>query len=96
MDRHGFAPISPRSSPTKWACLKPQPRIFEAAAEACRSAPELLHIGDLEPTDIAGAHAVGATAALFAGDNGTYRESTAADYVFAHWDDFVDLLPGMV
>jgi len=98
MDRHGFTPhFTALIFSDEVGVSKPQPRIFEAAAEALQVGPgELLHIGDLEPTDIAGAHAVGATAALFAGDNGTYRESTAADYVFAHWDDFVDLLPGMV
>lgn len=75
---------------------KPQAAMFETAARHLRVAPhELLHIGDLEMTDIAGAKGVGAKTALFAGDNAKYRETTSADYVFADWSDFVRVLPSL-
>jgi FMN phosphatase YigB (HAD superfamily) len=68
--------------------------MFEAAARALGVKPrELLHIGDLEPTDIAGAHTMGAKAALFTGENIKYVETTVADYVFARWEDFTQRLP---
>jgi putative hydrolase of the HAD superfamily len=95
MDRHGFSPyFAAMIFSDEVGVSKPRPQMFEAAAHALEVAPnEILHIGDLEPTDIAGAHAIGAKAALFAGDNVKYVETTIADYVFAHWDDFIERLP---
>lgn len=95
LDRHGFSPyFAALIFSDEIGVSKPRPRMFEEAAHALRVQPqELLHIGDLEPTDIAGAHAVGAKAALFSGDNGKYVETTMADYVFAQWDDFIQRLP---
>ena len=69
---------------------KPQPAVFEHAAAALGVAPaELLHIGDLEPTDVKGAQNFGAKAALFCGDNTRYVKGSRADYVCSHWDEFV-------
>jgi putative hydrolase of the HAD superfamily len=98
MDRHGFTPhFTALVFSDEVGVSKPQPRMFEAAARALGvETGNLLHIGDLEPTDIAGAHAVGAKAALFTGDNSTYGESTAADYVFTHWNDFIARLAEIV
>jgi putative hydrolase of the HAD superfamily len=73
---------------------KPQRAMFESAAEALGvDVHGLLHIGDLEYTDIRGAKAVGAKAALFAGDNARYRDQTTADYVFSSWAEFLERLP---
>lgn len=73
---------------------KPQAPMFNTAAAALGVEPaELLHIGDLEGTDIIGAHGVGAKAALFAGDNARYLEDTTADYAFTDWNEFIALLP---
>jgi FMN phosphatase YigB (HAD superfamily) len=70
--------------------------MFERTAAAMGVAPnELLHIGDLEPTDIAGIHAVGGVGALFAGANDRFAENTTAEYVFHHWSEFLDILPGI-
>lgn len=72
---------------------KPQPGVFEHAVASLKVAPaELLHIGDLEPTDVKGAHNFGAKAALFTGDNTRYVEGSRADYIFSHWDEFVGVL----
>ena len=74
---------------------KPQRAMFERAAAGLGvQTSELLHIGDLEYTDIVGAHAVGAKAALFTGDNARHKDATSADYVFASWGEFVEMLGG--
>jgi len=95
MDRHGFTPYFTTFVFSDEAGVsKPRQEIFEAAARGLSVKPhELLHIGDLELTDIAGARAVGAKAALFTGENARYADATAADYVFSRWDDFVGRLP---
>jgi len=73
---------------------KPQRAMYEAAARQLGVEPhELLHIGDLEPTDIAGALNVGAKAALFAGSNDKYFETTQAHYKFRSWLEFTTQLP---
>jgi len=73
---------------------KPQAAMFETAARGLGVNPsELLHIGDLEPTDIEGARAIGAKAALFGGENPKYVGATQADHTFVTWPDFVGALP---
>jgi len=77
------------------AC-KPAAGMFEAAARGLGVPPaDLLHIGDLEYSDIAGAHALGARAALFAGVNREFLGCTEADYVFTSWREFLELLPSL-
>jgi putative hydrolase of the HAD superfamily len=72
---------------------KPDPAVYGKAAHGLGVAPDqLLHIGDLEYSDIAGAHAVGAKAALYTGVNDKYLETTRADYIFRTWDDFLGVL----
>ncbi|HOE67062.1 MAG TPA: HAD family hydrolase [Candidatus Hydrogenedentes bacterium] len=76
---------------------KPQRPMFETAARSLGVAPEeMLHIGDLEGTDIAGALNVGAQAALFLGDAPAACETTRANHVFTSWPEFVSVLPGLV
>ncbi|MBN2311892.1 MAG: HAD family hydrolase [Candidatus Hydrogenedentes bacterium] len=76
---------------------KPQAPMFETAAAGLGVTPDaLLHIGDLEWSDIAGARAIGATAALFAGANDRYRDCTEADHTFTSWPEFIEALPGLV
>lgn len=76
---------------------KPQALMFERTAEALGVAPhELLHLGDLEPTDIKGIQAVGGTAALFAGANDRFAANTRAEHVFFHWDEFTAALPELL
>jgi len=73
---------------------KPQPVTFETAARKLGVAPdELLHIGDLEPTDIVGVRRLGGTGVLFAGINPRYLGRTTADYTFLTWKDFTGALP---
>lgn len=75
---------------------KPQAAMFHHAAHGLGVAPnELLHIGDLEPTDVAGAINVGAFPALFAGDNTRYIQGTRARRVFHSWQEFIDALPAI-
>jgi FMN phosphatase YigB (HAD superfamily) len=70
---------------------KPQAAMFERAAEGLGVLPsELLHIGDLEWTDIVGAKALGAKAALYAGDNDRHLTDNTADFVFHSWQEFLD------
>jgi putative hydrolase of the HAD superfamily len=76
---------------------KPQRPMFETAARAMGVAPsELFHLGDLEITDIAGARNVGASAALFAGENAHYLGNTVADHTFTAWPDFTRALPQLL
>lgn len=98
LDRHGFTPhFRHVAFSDEVGVAKPQRPMFETTAAALGVQPhELLHIGDLEGTDIAGAHAVGAKAALFAGDNDRYAAETTADYVFHDWYAFIDALPALV
>jgi putative hydrolase of the HAD superfamily len=70
---------------------KPRARMFEAAAEGLGVAPhELVHVGDLEMTDIAGARAVGARAVLFTGANDRHAGRTRAHHEFGNWKDFTE------
>ena len=76
---------------------KPQKAMFEAAAHKLGVRPaELLHIGDLEFSDIDGAHGVHAQAALFAGENPAWLGKTKAEHVFESWDEFIRRVPALV
>lgn len=95
LDRHGFTQhFRCLTFSSDMGVAKPQRKMFEGTAEKLAvDVSDLLHIGDLEFTDIVGAHAVGAKAALFAGDNTRFATTTNADYTFHHWREFVDILP---
>ena len=95
LERHGFTPyFRALTFSDEVGVSKPQAAMFETAAKAVGVTPEeTMHIGDLEPTDIAGALGVGATAALFAGANPKYLATTKAHHTFTHWHEFLRLLP---
>jgi putative hydrolase of the HAD superfamily len=70
---------------------KPRARMFRTAADGLGVEPhELVHIGDLEMTDIAGARAVGARAVLFTGANDRHAGRTRAHHEFSNWRDFTE------
>jgi len=76
---------------------KPQAAMFHNVAHGLQvETHTLLHIGDLEPTDVVGAHNVGARAALFAGDNDRFWGKTTARYAYKSWADFSGALPSML
>jgi FMN phosphatase YigB (HAD superfamily) len=95
MGRHGFAEhFGAITFSDRVGVSKPQAAMFEATAGALGVRPdELLHIGDLEYTDVAGAHGVGAKAALFTAANAAHAADTRADYVFGNWHEFLSVLP---
>jgi putative hydrolase of the HAD superfamily len=95
MDRHSFTEyFSAITFSDHVGVSKPQRQMFEVTANALGVKPdELLHIGDLEYTDVAGAHGVGSKAALFTGANPAHAENTTADYVFNNWQEFLQILP---
>ncbi len=74
---------------------KPQRPMFEAAANGLDVPPvEILHIGDLEYSDIVGARDFGAHAALFTDVNASFHDTTSAEHIFRTWREFIDALPG--
>lgn len=95
LDRHAFTPhLKALTFSSDVGVAKPHARMFETAATALGVDPsELLHIGDLEFTDIVGAAAVNATPVLFAGDNRRYYEKTTAPHRFKNWPGFIQALP---
>ncbi len=98
LDRNGFTPyFKTIVFSDEVGVSKPQALMFETAAKGMGLEPrELLHIGDLEWTDVAGAKAIGARAALFAGDNARHLGETEADFTFTSWDEFIRQLPALV
>ncbi len=94
LEQHGFLSyLSHLSFSDEVGVAKPQPGMFQHAIDGLKVAPsELLHIGDLEPTDVKGAHSFGASAALFCADNDRYMEGSRAEFVFERWDDFTSNL----
>jgi putative hydrolase of the HAD superfamily len=97
LDRHGFLSyFKALAFSDEVGVSKPQPAMFHTAADGLGVHPsEMLHIGDLEWTDVIGAKGVGARAALFAGDNTRHRDATSADYTFNSWREFLDALPNL-
>lgn len=95
LDAHGFTPyFTTLTFSDEIGVAKPQALMFERTAAALGVAPsELLHIGDLEPTDIAGIQALGGSGALFAGANSRFANDTRAEFVFHHWTEFLEILP---
>ncbi len=98
LDRDGFAgQFRVLSFSDEVGVAKPQPAIFRHAAHELGVEPgAILHLGDLEPTDVAGALNVGAHAGLFAGDNNKYVDGTRAAHVFGSWKAFIERLPGLL
>lgn len=98
LDRHGFLEyFTVLAFSDEVRVSKPQRQMFATAAAALKVLPnELLHIGDIESTDIQGAKAFGAQAALFTGDNAEHANVTQADYTFGSWHEFIDVLPNLM
>ena len=98
LDRHGFLEhLNPVVFSDEAGVAKPHRAIFEHTARQMGVAPdELLHIGDLEHTDIAGAQAFGAKAILFIGANASFASTTRADYIFEDWSSFTEVLPQLL
>lgn len=98
LDRCGFLEhISCLSFSDEVGAAKPQASMFEHAISGLSiEAKSLLHVGDLEPTDVKGAQDFGARAALFAGDNDRYAKASQADFIFNSWADFLDTLPQLL
>ena len=97
LERGGFLPyLRVLAFSDEVRVSKPEPEMFQAAVTGLGVPPEeLLHIGDLEYTDVAGARAFGAQAALFAGENAVYLKDTQADHVFRSWPEFIAALPAL-
>ena len=98
LDHHGFRKhFTSFSFSDEVGVAKPQSAMYRHAAQGLNvHHTELMHIGDLEPTDVRGALNVGASAALFGGDNARYVEQSNADYVFTSWTQFIEQLPSIV
>jgi putative hydrolase of the HAD superfamily len=72
---------------------KPDPRAFEQAAQQLGVAPsELLHIGDLRRTDVAGVQGVGGVGVLYTGIRDDPDRTPDPDATLAHWRDAPALL----
>lgn len=98
LEQEGFLPsFTATTFSDETGVAKPQRFMFENTAEQLGvAAHELLHIGDLEPTDIVGAHQVHSKAGLFTEVNARYAEVTRADFIFPSWSHFLELLPDLV
>jgi FMN phosphatase YigB (HAD superfamily) len=94
LDRQGFLPhFKTLIFSDEAKASKPDPAVFQSLAQGLGvETRHILHIGDLEYTDIDGAHAVGAQAALFTGVNPQFAQTTKADYTFNTWQDLTTLL----
>lgn len=97
LDRHDFSShFAVMTFSDELGSSKPRAPMFEVTAARMGVQPhEMLHLGDLEHTDIAGAKAFGAKAGLFTGVNAAFANGTQADYVFSTWREFIDALPGI-
>jgi putative hydrolase of the HAD superfamily len=71
--------------------LKPHPAPFQKASELLGMDPEkILHVGDREDCDVAGAQLAGFRAALF--HRGKSAIESRADFTFSDWKQFVPIL----
>lgn len=75
-------------------CAKPKTEMFKKVIHTLQvPAEEILHIGDIERTDVEGALAAGMKTALYTGEvdrrNGT---DSRADFVLNHWSGLEDIL----
>lgn len=98
LERHGFLPyFRALTFSDEVGVSKPQAAMFERTAAALGVAPEeILHIGDLEPTDIAGIQRLGGTAALIAAANDKFYATTQAEHRFRAWPEFLAVLDELV
>jgi len=74
-------------------CSKPDPRAFHTPLDELGVPPDqAVHVGDIQRTDIAGAHAAGLRAIHFVGVNSADLFSSGADIVITRFDE----LPGAI
>ena len=72
---------------------KPDIRAFEQAGAALRvAAGEMVHIGDLRRTDVAGAQKAGLKAVLFTGVHEDSEETPAPHAILAHWQALPEII----
>ncbi len=92
LERHGFLPhLRIMSFSDEVGAAKPQAVMFTRTADALGvNVRDILHVGDLEPTDIAGIQALGGAGGLFTAVNDRYAGETRADHVFTGWPAFLD------
>lgn len=75
---------------------KPHPNTFKHVLDFCGcDSAEALHIGDMEPTDIKGAKAMGMKAILYTGNNVEYLGKSSADVEEEHWMKMPDIVRSM-
>lgn len=98
LDKHGFTPyFAALVFSDETGCAKPHHRAFEVATRRLGVHPaELLHIGDWEHTDIAGARAVGSRSVRFFGVVDHADRTTQADAALENWGAFPELLRRLV
>jgi len=98
LERYGFSDcLQVMVFSDEIGAAKPQPVTFETAAAALGVMPEeLLHIGDLEPTDIVGIQTLGGTGALFTGVNTRFQDQTTARFILTSWGNYLSRLPEML
>ncbi len=98
LEREGFLPhLKCASFSDEVGVAKPQAPMFTRTANALGVTPhELFHLGDLEFSDIAGIHAQGGRAGLFAGVNDRYLTETKADYTFLSWQEFIEKIDQLI
>ena len=74
-------------------CAKPEPAVFHAAAKTLGVRTfEIVHIGDREPKDIAGPHAVGARAIFTSVVKDRGSENTQADALCRDYNDLLNIV----
>ncbi|MFH1718267.1 MAG: HAD family hydrolase [Planctomycetota bacterium] len=74
-------------------CAKPEPCVFETAARDLGVKPcEIVHIGDREPKDIDGPHAIGARAVLCTVVKNRGSKDTKADAICSDFSDLPAIL----
>lgn len=87
--------ISAWSFSNETRVAKPDPRAFHHVLEALgATAAEAVHVGDIERTDIAGAHAVGMRAVLYRGESEPHKyaqKETNADAVLEGWERIAEV-----
>lgn len=94
LERNGFLPhLRCLTFSDEIGVAKPQSVLFTRTAAALGvDVTDILHVGDLEPTDIAGIQALGGRGGLFTAVNDRYAAETRAEHLFTDWPAFLDWL----
>lgn len=74
---------------------KPHPEMYRhILRESGAEESEMVHIGDMNRTDIAGARALGIHSVLYTGINREDESATQADKIASHWHEIPGLITG--